>query len=261
MSNNVQSIERALTILDMLSEYPDGIQITRLSEIVGLNKSTTHRLLATLVNMNYVVKDDTTDKYKLGLQIVYLSRNILSNMNITEISKPYLEKLVRDVNETVHLCIEDNGEVMYVDKIESNQTIRMYSRIGSRAPMYCTGVGKVLLSGMSETKFNKIVSKMEFFPRTEATITSKEELIREVEKIKQQQYSLDNVEYQDGIRCIAAPIFDYNGNIIATFSISGPSNRVTMDVVNNLLIDKVRQTTAEISLNFGYVEKKTNTIF
>lgn len=256
MSNNVQSIERVLTILNTLSEYPEGIQITRLSELVGLNKSTTHRLLSTLLNMRYVVKDETTYRYKLGLQIVYLSRNVLSNMSIAEVSKPYLEKLVSEVNETVHLCIEDNEEVMYIQKIESNQTIRLYSRIGSRAPLYCTAVGKILLSDMQEAKLQQTLSKMEFHPRTEATITSKEELLKEVEKVKAQQYSLDNIEYQEGIRCIAAPIFDYNGNIIAAFSISGPSSRVTMEVVNDILIEKVKKTTEEISLNFGFLTKK-----
>lgn len=256
--SNVQSIERALTILNTLSEHPDGIQITRLSERVGLNKSTTHRLLATMLNMKYVVKDKENDKYKLGLQIVYLSRNILSNMNITKIAKPFLETLVKDVNETIHLCIEDNGEVMYIDKIESNQTIRMFSRIGSRAQMYCTAVGKILLSGMPQAKFENLVSNMEFVPRTTATITSKEELIEEIEKIKQLKYALDNVEYQEGVRCIAAPIFDFHGNIIASFSISGPSTRVTMDVVNTVLIDKIKSTSKEISLNLGYIDAFQN---
>ena len=148
--SNVQSLERALTILNKLSEYPDGIQITRLSEQIGLTKGTLHRLLATLSNMNYVTKDEETDKYKLGLQVLFLSRNLLNNTDVVTVSKPFLEKLSQEVNETVHLCTEDRGEVVYIDKIESSQTVRMYSRIGSRAPMYCTGVGKILLSGMTQ---------------------------------------------------------------------------------------------------------------
>lgn len=250
--SNVQSLERALTILNKLSEYPDGIQITRLAEQVGLTKGTLHRLLSTLSNMNYVVKDEETDKYKLGLQVLFLSRNLLNHSNIVTVAKPYLEKLSQEVNETVHLCIEDRGEVIYIDKIESNQTIRMYSRIGSRAPMYCTGVGKILLSGMSPDQFEEIVSKINFIPKTPKTITSKEEFIKEIERVKIQGYALDNAENEEVLRCIASPIYDHKGKIIASFSISGPNNRVTMDVINHTLIEKMKQYSIAISRNLGY---------
>ncbi|SMQ64688.1 transcriptional regulator, IclR family [Bacillus sp. OV166] len=253
--SNVQSLERALTILNKLSEYPDGIQITRLSEQIGLTKSTIHRLLATLSSMNYVVKDEETDKYKLGLQVLFLSRNLLNNSDIVTVSKPFLEKLSQEVNETVHLCIEDRGEVVYIDKIESTQTIRMYSRIGSRAPMYCTGVGKILLSDKNQDEFNELISNINFIPKTPSTITSKEEFIEEIEKVKSQGYALDNAENEVVLRCIAAPIFDHKGKIIASFSISGPSNRVTMDLINDTLIEKMKQYSIAISRNLGYTGK------
>ncbi|WP_456276616.1 IclR family transcriptional regulator [Bacillus sp. AK128] len=250
--SNVQSLERALTLLNVLSDYPDGIQITTLSEIVGLSKSTTHRLLATLLNMNYVIKDEVSEKYKLGYQLIYLSRNILSNLNVIEVAKPFLEKLSQKINETIHLCIEDNGEVIYVDKIESNQTIRMYSRIGSRAPMYCTGVGKILLSDMTRARYEEVVSRMEFVPKTAKTIISKQELDEEIERVRYQGYALDNIENEEGIRCISAPIRNFQGKIIASFSISGPSNRITMERVQDELIREIRDTSAEISRHLGY---------
>lgn len=251
--SNVQSLERALTILNKLSDYPDGIQIARLSEQVGLSKSTVHRLLATLSNMNYVVKDSESDKYKLGFQVLFLSRNILNNNDIVNTAKPYLERLSNDVNETVHLCIEDRGEIVYIDKIESNQTIRMFSRVGNRAPMYCTAVGKILYSGMESDHFEELISKVNFIPKTESTITTPEGLREEINKIKKQKYALDNIENEEGIRCIAAPIYNHTGKIIASFSISGPSNRVTMDKINDTLIDKMRQTSLDISRNLGYI--------
>ena len=168
------------------------------------------------------------------------------------IAKRYLEKLSQEVNETVHLCIEDHGEVIYIDKIESNQTIRMFSRVGSRAPMYCTGVGKVLLSGMDQDSFEEIISKIEFIPKTPTTITSKEAFREEIEKVKSQGYALDNSENETVLRCIASPIYDHKGKIIASFSISGPNNRVTMEVINNTLIDKMKQYSTDISRNLGY---------
>ncbi|GAA4719496.1 IclR family transcriptional regulator [Brevibacillus fulvus] len=248
----VQSLERALTLLNTLSEYPEGMQITRLAEQVGLSKSTTHRLLSTLLHMNYVIKDEESDKYKLGYQLIYLSRNILDSLDIRGIAKPFLQKLSQDVNETIHLCLEDNGEVMYIDKIESNQTIRMYSRIGSRAPLYCTGVGKVLLAGMDSPTYERAVSQMDFVAKTAKTITAKEQLAEEIARVRKQGYALDNMENEVGIRCIAGPIVDVQGKVVASFSISGPSNRITMERIDDELIKKIRETSTEISRQLGW---------
>lgn len=249
---NVQSIERAFKILEILSEFPDGIQITRLAERTDLSKSTVHRLLATLIDLNYVNKDRDTEKYKLGYRVIYLSRNLIDNTEIISIANPFLEDLSAEVNETIHLCIEDRGEVLYVDKIESNQTIRMISKVGNRAPMYCTGVGKVLLSGADQNQFDNIVEKTNFIIHTPTTITGKEQLKREMELIKEQGYALDNVEHEEGIRCIAAPIFDSLGKVIASFSIAGPSNRITMERIESELIEKIKKTSIEVSKVLGY---------
>lgn len=250
--STVQSLERALHILNKLSEYPDGLPIARLSEQVGLSKSTTHRLLSTLASLNYVVKDEETDKYKLGLQVLFLSRNLLNNLDIVNIAKRHLEKLSQEVNETVHLCIEDQGEILYVDKIESTQTIRMYSRVGNRAPMYCTAVGKILLSDMDGDYYKNVISKTDFVPHTKTTITSEEQLQEEIRKVKQQGYAIDNAEREEGLRCIASPIYDHKGKIVASFSISGPSNRITMEIINDHLIEKMKQVSLDISRELGY---------
>ncbi|MED4055676.1 IclR family transcriptional regulator [Niallia taxi] len=251
--SNVQSLERALTILNKLSEYPDGLQIARLTEQVGLSKSTVHRLLATLTNMNYVEKDMDTDKYKLGLQTLFLARNFLNSNTLVQTAKPFLTKLCKEVNETIHLCTKDREEVLYVDKIESTQTIRMFSRVGSRAPMYCTAVGKVLLSGLDSEALEESLSKMEFVSKTAATITSKEELREEIDKVEQQGYALDNNENEKDLRCIAAPIYNHEGRIIASFSISGPSTRVTMDLINEVLVEKMKHYSADISRHLGFI--------
>lgn len=253
--SNVQSVERALHLLNVMSDHPDGIQIARLTEMVGLSKSTIHRLLNTLVNLNYVVKVPDTDNYKLGYQLVYLSRNIVNNISVRHIANPYLKTLSDDVNETIHLCIEDKGEVLYIDKIESNQTIRMFSQIGTRAPMYCTGVGKIILSGMPQERFDSIANNTNFIAKTEKTITSISQLKTEIEQVKEQGFALDNIENEEGIRCIAAPIKDFQGNIVASFSISGPSTRITMERVETELIEKIKNTSIEISKQLGFLGK------
>ncbi|WP_214699735.1 MULTISPECIES: IclR family transcriptional regulator [unclassified Exiguobacterium] len=252
--SNVQSLERALTILNKLSEYPEGLKISQLTEHLDLSKSTIHRLLTTLSSMNYITKNPETSQYKLGMQILFLSRNLLNNNEIINAAKPFIEKLSKSINETVHLCIEDRGEVIYIDKIESNQIIRMFSRIGSRGPMYCTAVGKVLLSGMETDLFEENIEKINFIPRTPNTITTAQALRDEITKVKNQKYALDNIENEEGIRCIAAPIYNFKGEIVASFSVSGPSNRITMEVINSTLITEMKKTSLEISRNLGYTE-------
>lgn len=248
----VQSIERAFFILEHLSEHPNGMQITKLASETSLSKSTVHRLLSTLIELQYVRKDAETDRYYLSYRTLYLTRNILSNSSLITVAKPLLQQLVNEINETVHLCIEENEEVIYIDKIESNQTIRMYSRIGSRAPMYCTGVGKMMLSGKDENTLRDIITRIHFTKRTDYTILTPNDLLQEISNIKEVGYSLDNIENEDGIRCIAAPIYDYTGKIIASFSISGPSTRVTMERIETELAEKILNTSRAISSQLGY---------
>ena len=250
--SNVQSLERALTLLNIMSDYPDGIQISRLAEQANLSKSTIHRLLSTLISMKYVTQDKKTEKYMLGYQILFLSRNMTADSGIISAARPLLERLCEDINETIHLCVEDSSEVVYIDKIESNQTIRMYSRLGSRNPMYCTGVGKILLSGMTPSDYDHAVSSIDFVKRTAKTIGSLEELEEEIALVKKQGYALDNIENEEGIRCIAAPIRDFHGHIIASFSVSGPVHRITMERVNDELVRKVRETAKAISHELGF---------
>ncbi|MEK4425774.1 IclR family transcriptional regulator [Solibacillus sp. FSL K6-1523] len=248
----VQSIERAFVILEQLSEHPNGMQITKLAGNTGLSKSTVHRLLATLIELQYVIQDEETERYKLSYRALYLSRNILSNSSLITIAKPILQKLVEEINETIHLCIEEKEEVVYIEKIESNQTIRMYSRIGSRAPMYCTGVGKMMLSDKSDSELTNIANRIHYTKKTNNTILNTEDLMLEINTIRKQGFALDNIENEEGIRCIAAPIYDFSGKIIASFSISGPSSRITLERIDNDLAEKILATAKIISLQLGY---------
>ena len=252
MLATVQSIERAFQILEQLSAHPGGMQVTKLAEETGLSKSTVHRLLQTLINLKYVKQDVDSERYTIGYRALYLTRNLIHSSAIITNAKPHLQKLVEEIKETVHLCIEEFEEVVYVDKIESKQTFRMSSRIGSRAPLYCTGVGKIILSGRSDEEILDISSRIEFIPRTPNTITSKEELQREIQKIRRTGYSLDNIENEPGIRCIAVPVYDFSGNIVASFSVSGPSDRITIDKIENGLANKLTETALAISKQLGY---------
>lgn len=248
----VQSIERAFNILEHLSGHPHGMQITKLAEETGLSKSTVHRLLSTLIELKYVKQDMDTERYTIGYRALYLSRNLINTSSLIATVKPYLQSLVEDINETIHLCVEEHEEVVYIDKIESNQTIRMSSRIGSRAPLYCTGVGKMILSGKTDEDVQDITSRIEFIKKTPNTIITYEKFIEEIFHIRRQGYALDDVENEEGIRCIAVPIYDFSGEIIASFSVSGPCSRITLEWIQTELAEKLIQTAKEISLQLGF---------
>lgn len=250
--SKVTSVERALTILEVLSLYPKGIGLTELANKLDLAKSTTHRLLNTLRMNGYVIQDYKTEEYLLGTKVIELAGTILDNLNIRNVAKRDLEELCAKTNEVVHLCIHENGEVIYIDKFESDQTIRMHSRIGKRAMMHSTGVGKVLLSGMERQQVDEIIRTKGMPSMTSYTITNASELYERLETIRLQGYEIDNLENEEGIRCIAAPIYDFEGKIIASFSISGPDNRMTEKYIKSKLVDLVIETTNKISEKMGY---------
>lgn len=251
----IQSVDRAIIILEELGKEANGCGITKLSNITGLPKSTVHRLLATLMNRGYVEKNLDTDEYQLGIRILSLSTNVLERMDIRKIAKPYITKLSESTGEVVHIGIMDQGEVVYIDKEESHHgTIRMYSQIGKRAPMYCTGLGKVLLSGLDDYALDQVMLGKKMIKITENTITNMKDLKEELKRIRKNGYAIDETEHERDIRCVAAPIYNMNGKVTAAISIAGPTIYVTKDRLP-MLIDEILKTAKEISYQLGYVNE------
>lgn len=247
----IQSVERALKIMEILAEYPDGLGVTELSLKLDVAKSTAHRLLNTLLTYNYISKDVKSDNYILGTQILLIANQVLENLSIVEIAKNEINKLSSITNETVHLCLFDKDEVVYIDKVESNQTIRMHSRIGTRSLMHCTGVGKAILAFLDKEEAEAILLRKGMKAFTDQTITTLDQMWKELEEISKRGFALDNIENEEGIRCVAAPIFDHNKKPIAAISISGPSTRVTFDKAYNELSTFVMETAKSISYELG----------
>lgn len=259
MSNHegtsVQAVHRSLTILEELAKFQKGCGVTQLAQQTKLHKSTVHRLLATLMSKGYVLKNIEDDKYCLGMKILYLSGSILDRMDVRIVAKPYIESLSHRVKEIVHLAILDDNEAVYIDKVENTEnTIRMYSKIGKRVSLHCTGVGKVLLAWMPEGQSEVVLKSLKMQAYTPNTITSIQKLKKELIKVKENGYALDNVEHEDGVRCVAAPIFDMNCNVIASISISVPTFKITETLIP-ILIDEILNTAEEISYHMGFYKK------
>lgn len=248
----VQSVERALTILELLANYNDGLRIIEISKKVNLHKSTVHRLIGTLIHKGYVTQDVESNKYKVTLKLFELGNKKLEDMHILNVSKIYIEKLMKTLNEVVHLVIRDENEIVYIDKVEADNTIRMASNIGRRSPLYCTSVGKAMLAYMTNEEVRNIWNNSKIEKRTSNTITDFDILKRELEIIREKGYSVDDEENEIGVRCIGAPVFNRFGKVEGGISISGPSIRITKDKVEEVAHEVIKYASM-ISKELGYI--------
>lgn len=255
--SNVQSVERALTLLEILAEEGGPMAITEIVKKVGLKISTVHRLLATLVSRGYVEKEGENGKYKLSLKLLSMGQSSAYPLDLRARARRYLEELVERCNETANLTVFDKGEVVYIDQVESTNIVlvKMFSTIGTRRQAHCTGSGKVLLAYLPPAEQERIVSSVELKRYTDETIIDKDILMKELQRIHTQGYALDMGERVKDMRCVAAPVMRHDGDVIAAVSVSGPSTRITSYYMNNELIEIVRDVAGKLSASLGYTEK------
>ena len=247
----IKVLDKSLSVLELLLQKGSPMNMTELSEKLGFYPSTIHRILDTLKHWGYVEQDPHTQKYQLGLKALELGMAKLYQMDLIREATPYLKKLVNQCNETVHLGVLEAGEVLYLAKEESSQTIRMISYVGKRAPLHCTGLGKVLLAYLPEKERKRILFRKELPRLTKNTLTDKRELEKELNKVREQGFALDREENEKDIRCVAAPIRNYQGEVIAAISISSPIFRIDKNVQDNLK-EALIEISKKISKRLGY---------
>ena len=216
----VQSLDRAFDLLEILCRSRGGMTIGALSAETGLHKSTVHRLLTSMCMRGYVQRDAETSMYRAGMRLCEMSSYIVDNLDVVDRARAVLERLGRETDETVHLVMRDERDVVYIHKIDGgNSAIRMFSRIGMRLPLYCTGVGKAILATWPRSEARAVWEASDVYAWTENTITDEEAFFREIDKVRQLGYALDNEENEVGVRCIAAAIPDYLTDYVAVKAI------------------------------------------
>lgn len=242
-ANPIQSADRIFAVLEALAEH-GSMRIIELSELLGLHKSTIHRLLASLISMGYVTQNMQTGTYSLTYKLVEMSGKILKNTDILSLVHPYAEELSNACDETVHFVTKSEHSVLYLEKVESRsvkaRTFRLSSQAGITCPMYCSGVGKVILAYLPESEVDEIWNASPIEQRTEYTITNPDTLKKELAVIRQKGYALDNEENELGIRCIAVPVFDYHETPRYALSISSLVSRMPderLDELADLLLE------------------------
>lgn len=247
----VQSVKRALSILEQISLNYEGLTLTDISTKVRMSKTTVLRLLSTLIQCGYIRRDQDNLRYKLGFKVLTLATEFQKSIAWKEEAFPYIKQLQQISGETINLAVIDRTDVVYIERVESNQMVRASVRVGKRLPIHCTALGKAILAHMDSDSIQRIVDEVEFVSLTAKTISSKNVFMQCLIEVRREGYAVDDEENQVGVRCVAAPIFNWNNQAIGAVSISGPTLRISKEHLSELA-PKVKETANLISQSIGW---------
>lgn len=248
----IQAVDHALDLLEQFHDDVDELGVTELSKRLKLHKNNVFRLLATLESRAYIEQNKVTENYRLGLKTLELGQTFIKQMGLLRQSRPVLEALVKECNETTYVAILKEFHIVYLDAVETDLTVRVVPRVGSRLPAYCTAAGKIQLAYMTDEELDNYIPGKELKRYTANTITDKGELKKHLALVAEQGYAVDNEELDTGVRCVSAPIRDYTRRIIGAVSISGPSMRFSDERIDKELIPLVKKAAEEISSKLGF---------
>ena len=247
----VAALGRGLRILEAFSDQSPTLSLTEISSAAGLEKSTAFRSVHTLETLGYLVRDPQTKRYRPGLNVLRLGFAALNSMGLRQIAQPYLETLSVESGETTNMTVRDGPEVVYVARYKTTQIVSINLVLGSRLPVYCTSMGKAQLIDLSREQLSNLLGEGPYPELGPNTITSLDDLTRELERVRRQGYAINDEELAAGLRSVAAPLRNADGEIIAAINISVPSARVSRDKLEERLAPLVKTTAHDICLALG----------
>lgn len=222
-----RALVRGITVFETLAEADDrGLGPSAIAEAVKIDKATATRILHTLMDMDYVQQDETTRRYRVTGKIVRLAQGVRSQFDLRSMARPYLRRLSEMLNETVHLGVMEDLRIVYLDKLESTNSIQLVSAVGQTMPLHSTSLGKAILSALPEAELEARLARMDFAARTERTITDIDEFRAEVKRTRERGYATDDQENEPGGACVASAIADADGWPVGAISVSGPEFRI-----------------------------------
>lgn len=247
---NVRAVERALLIMNCFdNEHPER-GISEIAQVVGLHKATAYRIVTTLVNYGYLEWVEDGQKYRLGLELASLGFKVIQRMDLRREALPFMKQLVQEWDETCDLSIFDQGKVFYIEILRGDHALTISAAVGQRLPAHCTASGKLFLAYLPESELDSVLEQpMESY--TDNTITSPDELRRQLEIIRDQGYAVDNEEYELGVCAVSAPIFNRRGNIIAAVGSPSPTSRMTPERITEIA-DAFKSAAQAISHRMGF---------
>ena len=249
-SNHVKSVSKAFAIISLIAKNGKAMSLTKISQELNMAKSTAHALIFTLIDDGYLMQERESGHYQLGNKLYEIGTSVSSYWNDKKIARPYILKLVEKYKETVHLAKLSDGKVLYIDKVESTQSIRIVTETGTKLPAHCTGVGKILLSGLSDDEIRKNIKKNLLDAYTLNTITDEDDFLIHLKKIRKNKICYDNQEFLVGLFCIAVPIYNHDNQIVSALSVSIPVIRVNNEIIENVTNDLL-EVSYQISNKLG----------
>jgi DNA-binding IclR family transcriptional regulator len=250
-SSRVQSVGRALDLLEALTER-DEIGLVELSQHVKLLPSTAHRLLATLAERGYVYQNPETGRYLLSFRVLELASHVEQRTSrLRAAAQPYMHRIRKVCGETTNLVVLNGDRIVYIDQLAGSMSVRMFTEIGRDVPAHTTGAGKAMLAFEHDEVVEAIAAREPLEAYTSHTITSAADLRAELARIRRRGYALDNEEYEDGVTCVAAPIFDHEGRVCGALSVSGPTARIHR-ADSAALGELIGLTAIDVSRELGY---------
>ncbi|MBD1381263.1 IclR family transcriptional regulator [Metabacillus arenae] len=246
---SVKSAERVLRVFELLSQVQHGLTIKEISEALSFPQSSTSGLIGTLLKEGYLSLD-STKKYKLGPKLIQIGSAAMESLDISSQGIPHLKSLMEDVQETVFMAVLSEKELVYVAKIDNNRSIRTTAQPGSQKPLYCTGLGKAFLTFMPDRQRKNILDNIELIPITKHTITDKKILEEQLDNFNELGYSIDDEENEEGLFCLAAPVYGVDHTLQAAISVAGPKERMIRQ--KDYIVERLIHTSKEIAVSIGY---------
>ena len=246
----IKSVVRTLTLIEALSAHPEGATVTALAAELGLPKSSVFRMLNTLLEFGYVRQDQTTERYALGSRFLHLAASVKHGSDVRSLAYPLLVELSALTTETVHLAVPVGTHMVYTDKIDSPRAVVMASRIGERLPLHCSALGKAYLSAMPPDERRAIVEGLPLDRRTERTLADPDALLDDLETCARRGFAIDNVENEEGVRCVGAAILDDRHLPVAALSVSAPASRLSLSAARKVG-PRCAETAARVTRELG----------
>ena len=250
--NSIQVIERMMSLLDVLAQSPDPVALKHLAQATGLHPSTAHRILAAMTGSRIVERHEA-GSYRLGIRLLELGNLVKSRLNIRDVASPYMQALHEQIGEAINLGIRHEDEIVYIERTSSGRSlVRVVYLVGGRAPLHLTSVGKLFLAQDTPESVRAYAKRTGLPGKTATSLTSLAALEKELDRIRRHVVAFDNEEAEVGLKCVAAPIHDDEGKLVAGLSVSAPVDRHKPEWVQ-----QVRAAAEEISHARGYVKPRS----
>lgn len=253
----MESVLRVFAVIEYLAERDDWVGLRTLARDLDLVPATAHRYLTSLKHLGYVQQHPQDSRYQLSLRIVSIASRVLERIHLQHIVRPWMKELTAIINETTHLAVLDGREIVFIEKVDSNQAVQMRSRAGSRAHLHSTASGRALLAFLPDDERDSILADLELPALTSNTITDRSALIEQLELIRERGYAMDDEENEVGIRCVGVPIFDHTGHVAGAISISGWKITMTLERLPELAL-RLQDTCRAISRELGHVPRSSD---